>query len=289
MRISIVTDEISADPETAIELGVEWGVRDFELRGFGQKRVPMLSEFEKDRIGELLEEFQAQIVAISPGLFKFPYPTGSRERFPLRTFDYDLYQNWRSARDLIKYHMEELLPKSIEFAKQVGAELIVIFSFHRGVEAEGKAPDELVETLRRAASEADKAGISLVIEPEDEFWADTGARTSELVEAIDHPALAVNWDPGNAIVAGDTPYPDGYSALRQHVRHVHFKDVKLDARGAYTYVLEGDIDWAGQIRALADDGYSGHISVETHMGPKISSAREMTRRLKQLIESVAPD
>ena len=33
VKLAIVTDEISADPETAIELGAEWGIHDFELRG----------------------------------------------------------------------------------------------------------------------------------------------------------------------------------------------------------------------------------------------------------------
>jgi hypothetical protein len=40
MKISIVTDEISSDVETAIELGLEWGVRDFELRGIGFRVCP---------------------------------------------------------------------------------------------------------------------------------------------------------------------------------------------------------------------------------------------------------
>ena len=31
MRISIVTDELSNDPETAFELGLEWGVRDGQV------------------------------------------------------------------------------------------------------------------------------------------------------------------------------------------------------------------------------------------------------------------
>jgi hypothetical protein len=97
MKISLVTDEISADPETAIELGVDWGVHDFELRGFGADRVPNFSAFEKQRIRELLEEFEARIVAISPGLFKIPYPGAKRERFPLRAFDAALYERWQAA------------------------------------------------------------------------------------------------------------------------------------------------------------------------------------------------
>ena len=43
MDISIITDELSGDPETAFELGLEWGVSRFELRGVHDERVPRLS------------------------------------------------------------------------------------------------------------------------------------------------------------------------------------------------------------------------------------------------------
>ncbi len=68
MKIGIITDEISADPETAIELGVEWGIYDYEIRGFGNERVPLFSTYQKERLKELLNEYEVRIIAISPGL-----------------------------------------------------------------------------------------------------------------------------------------------------------------------------------------------------------------------------
>jgi sugar phosphate isomerase/epimerase len=282
MKISIVTDEISADLETAIELGVEWGVRDFELRGFGTERVPLFSDFHRQRVTELLEEFGARVIAISPGLFKCPYPPSRRERFPLQTFDVALYRRWRDAHDLVKYHLEELLPASLDYALTLGARLVIIFGFQQNGQPAGRPPDEVLEALHRAAELAGEAGLSLAVEVEDAFWADTGSHTAALVEAVDHPALGVNWDPGNAYAAGDTPYPDGYRAVREYVKHVHFKDVMRDSSGQYRYVVKGDIDWAGQIKALKADGYGGYISVETHMQPKVASARDMLQRLRSL-------
>jgi sugar phosphate isomerase/epimerase len=283
MKISIVTDEISADPETAIELGVEWGVKDFELRGFGTNRVPLLNPFQKSRIRELLDEFNVKIVAISPGLFKCPFPIGQRERFPLRIFDQALYQQWRQPRDVVKYHQEELLPLSIEYAKEIGAARIIAFSFERSFTSKSIVPDEILIALRQAAEQTGAAGLELVIEVEANFWVDTGKNAAEIMQAVDHPAIGVNWDPGNAIVAGDKPYPDGYGAVRDFVKHVHFKDVAFGADGSYCFALEGDINWAGQISALTADGYTGYISVETHMEPKVRCARAMTERLKRLL------
>jgi sugar phosphate isomerase/epimerase len=289
MKISLVGDEISADAETAVELGVEWGVRAFELRGFGGERVPLLSEFKKARLGELVEEYGLQIVAISPGLFKCPYPTGRRERFPLRTFDTALYGRWRAGQDLVKYHREELLPASIEYARQIGAGLVVVFGFDRVGQPAGPAPDGVLLALQAAAQQAAAAGLQLAVEVEDGFWADTGERTAALLGAVGHPALGANWDPGNAYVAGDDPYPAGYRALRDHVRHVHFKDVARRPDGTLAYVVEGDVDWAGQIAALAADGYQGYISVETHMAPKVKSARAALERLRALIGQASED
>ena len=108
-----------------------------------------------------------------------------------------------------------------------------------------------------------------------------------MMEAINHPALGVNWDPGNAFMAGDTPYPDGYGAVQPWVRHVHFKDAEVDSQGQHRYVQHGQIDWAGQIQALARDDYEGYISVETHLRPKVRVAREELALLRKLIEQAA--
>jgi len=209
-----------------------------------------------------------------------------RGRFPLRTFDNQLYQQWRSGRDLVRYHLEELLPRSIEYALAVGAELIVIFSFENGQHAGGAVPDEILETFDRAAQQAEQAQLQLVIEVEAGFWADTGARTAAIVKAVNRPSLAVNWDPANAFPVGDPVFPSGYEAIRDWVRHVHFKDLTLTREGQVSYQVEGDIPWEAQLRALRRDGYEGYISVETHMAPKVDCARRMTRRLQALIDKV---
>lgn len=285
MRLSIVTDEISSDPETAIELGIGWGVRDFELRGVGVDRVPLLSPFQKDRLRDSLDRFDARLIAISPGLFKCPFPRRVRERLPLESLDHDLHRHWQKARDVVSYHLRELLPRSVEFAKEFGAGVIVAFSFQKEGGEEDVPGEEVLEVLRQAAQVAEQDHIRLAIEVEHGFWADTGARAARIIEGVNHPALGINWDPANAYVAGDTPYPDGYRAVRRHVRHVHFKDVERSSGDAYRYVTEGEIDWAGLIEALAEDHYDGHISVETHMQPKVQAAQAMTERLQKLIEA----
>jgi sugar phosphate isomerase/epimerase len=265
-------------------LAADWGIHALELRGIGAQRVPLFSDFQKQRVRELLDEFDAQVVAISPGLFKFPYPARQRERFPLQVIDAGLYQKWHDARSLVDYHLHELLPASLEYAKEIGAGQVVIFSFARGTEPSDRVPDEILEILASTAQQAEQAGLQLVIEVENQFWADSGKNTAALIKAVNQPALGVNWDPGNSIMAGEIPYPNGYEAVREHVRHVHFKDVSHD--WGYCYAINGVIDWAGQLRALAADGYQGYISVEPHMQPKVASAKALASRLKELMAAV---
>ena len=290
MKLSILTDEVSADPETAIELAKMWGVEAIELRGIGEARYPNVSDFWRARVPELVRESGLPVAALSPGLFKIPYPQPpAPETRILRWEDAMVFDRYSSADALVRFHLEELLPDTIAAAKQLGAGVIVCFSFDRGheVSPDEPVPDAVIDVLRDAARKVGEAGLTLAVEAEHICWGDTGVRTAELVRRVGHPALGVNWDPANAYRAGeDHPYPEGYGAVRDLVRHVHYKDAAADPRtGVRGFVFDGVVDWAGQITALKRDGYRGYISVETHVRPKVESARRSVERLRALIES----
>jgi sugar phosphate isomerase/epimerase len=284
IRISAVTDEISADPETAIELGTQWGIRDFELRGYFTDRVPVFSSYQKKHLQDILQTFGARIIAIGPGLFKIPFPSKTASRASLSWLDKSEYDRWEQSQRLADYHLNELLPQSLDYANELGAQLVLIFGFDRSGAPAGEAPQELLEYLFKAAERARAANLKLLIENEAGFWADTGERTSRIIRSIDHPALGVNWDPGNAFYAGDVPYPNGFSALRGMVQHVHYKDAARNEQGMPYYCHEGKIDWDGQVRHLFKDGYDGYISIETHMTPKVAAAGVALKRLRALFE-----
>ena len=128
---------------------------------------------------------------------------------------------------------------------------------------------------RRCAALADRGararGFVIGLENEHACNVGTGAEAARMLAAVDHPALGLIWDPANASILGETPYPDGYAALpHDRIIHVHAKDCIVHGH-APTWGPLGDmaIDWAGQIDALARDGYRGAISLETHWrGPK---------------------
>lgn len=289
MKISIVTDEVSADLETSLELAKDWGLDAVELRGIGMQRYPNVADLWQARVPELIQESGLPVAALSPGLFKIPYP---RPQTPdtriLRWEDALVFERNQKAEALVRYHLETLLPASIAAAQKLGARIIVCFSFDRGPEVSPlePVPQEVIDVLKEAARQVQTAGLTLAVEVEHICWGDNGARTAKIVEKVGNPALGINWDPANAYRAGeDRPYPEDYAAVRDLVRHVHFKDACTDARtGERRFVFEGGVDWAGQIKALIRDGYEGFISVETHVRPKVQMARRSLERLRNLIE-----
>lgn len=289
MKISLITDEISSDPETAIELGVEWGVHHFELRGYFTDRAPSFSEYQKQRLRDLMDNYPAQIIAIGPGLFKIPYPPRQAPRAALGWLDRSGYESWSAAQGLVRYHLEELLPRSLDYANELGAKKVIIFGFDRAGAPAGELPEEILNILYLATERARLAGLELVLENEAGFWADTGKHSAQMVRAINHSSLSINWDPGNAFFAGDEPFPAGYSEVRGLVGHVHFKDAARDPVGEPQYVLHGQINWIGQIQALISDGYDGYISIETHIRPKVTAARSSLERLRALISAPQDD
>jgi sugar phosphate isomerase/epimerase len=283
MKISIVTDEVSSDLETALEIIRAWDIHAVELRAVGAQRVPQISEYWEVRLPQLLEEFGLSVAAISPGLFQAP-PPGRAAGEMLFSRRGDMHRVTRELEDeaLRDHHVTRLLPDSIEAAKRLGARSIVCFSFARMDHTEGEcASDEVIQVLRHAADRVAAAGLRLNIEVSEPT-----RRSADACRRVNHPALGINWDPGNAFIGGeDDVFPSGFELARPWIRHVHFKDGRFDpVTGEREWVVDGIIDWAGAFAALKQDGFDGYISVETHVRPKVASSLRLLRRLRALVE-----
>lgn len=278
---AIVTDELSDSPETAFELGLEWGVRHFELRGMHDARVPRLSATQRRRLLRAIRDFDVRISAISPGLFKIPLPPDSAQSSNLAWMDREFHDAWADAEALLRDHVERLLQESLEFAVASGAQHLIAFSFHRGGRPSGRAPGRIADVLAHAAELAQSANVSLIIENEESHWANTGALSAALIAATGAP-IGINWDPANALIDGDTPWPDGYAACRHLVRNVHFKDARVHADNSWELLADGDVDWAGQVMALEEDGYAGCVAMEPHLWPSVASVRSALSRFNAL-------
>jgi sugar phosphate isomerase/epimerase len=81
-------------------------------------------------------------------------------------------------------------------------------------------------TLTRMEQVAARHRVYLCIEPHGVFTK-TSVGLLRIVELVPSPWIAVNWDTGNSYLAGaEDPY-EALAAVRDHVRHVHAKDIDV--------------------------------------------------------------
>lgn len=279
-KISLVTDEISSDFETSVELCADWGIKNVEIRGVGDERIGSHTPYIAYHIKKITQAFGVKVVAMSPGIFKCSHFAPVPEGFTvLKWQDRVTHDENLRLKNMIEKQVTEVFPRTLEFAQEIGCKKILLFSFNKPEGITGECPDYLLDYFRRICEQARGTGVGLVIENEHICYGDTALRTKKLIETIGCPELKINWDPGNSYYASEIPFPDAYNQIKDMVGHVHMKDAITRPDGTMEYVVKGCIDWEGQLKALIDNKYDGYLSIETHCRPKIRSAYDTLQRI----------
>ncbi len=282
LRIAAITDEFAADLETAVRSMVSVGMTGAELRMLGGRNVVDLTDGELERELGVLREAGLEVVSVASPLLKCVLP-GAPEVDA--RFQQDVFASRHTFED-----QERLAERTFEIARLAGARIVRVFSYWRVVRPEAVF-GQVVDGLRQLAERAAERGLVIGLENEAACNIATGAETAQVLRAVEHPALGVVWDPANALVAGETPFPDGYRSLpKGRVVHVHAKDCFVDGTTPRFGPLgECGVDWKGQIAALCADGYAGWISLETHWkgpeGNKKLGSEICGRALRSLVEA----
>jgi sugar phosphate isomerase/epimerase len=270
IRPAVITDEISQEFERALDVMLEYGVRDAELRGLWGTNVMDLTSAQLERAKAALEARGMRVCSIASPIYKCNlYPEGTNpENRPLHL-----------AADRSLDQQLTLLERGIELCRYFNTNLIRVFAFWRQREITEQVIADIVAALKPAVRRAEQTGIVLGLENEHACLLGTGRETAAVLKAISSEHLRAIWDPGNAYFLGEAPYPEGYEAIRAYVTHVHIKDAGRgpDGKPRWMIVGEGEIDFAGQIRALARDGYQGLLSLETHYKPASGDPEEGSR------------
>jgi sugar phosphate isomerase/epimerase len=278
-RISIINDEISQDFGHACEVATrEFGMGWIELRSMWKKNIVTLDEKEVAEAKRILDRFQLKVTDIASPLFKVDWPGAPKSRF----------HEEGSFGAEFTLDQDEVLEHAIEMAKAFQTDRVRCFDFLR---LDDPAPYRAAinDKLLQAANKAGQKGITLVLENENSCNTATGAEAAKVLEAVKSPHLMLNWDPGNAVTMGETPYPDGYKLLpKERIGHCHCKDAVRKGKG-YDWAPMGGglIDWAGQFAALRRDGYHFAVSLETHWnggGSPEESSRKSWAGMKKLLQ-----
>ncbi|MFF7940245.1 sugar phosphate isomerase/epimerase family protein [Nocardia gamkensis] len=238
MRLAVIGDEIAQDIEVVAEVAAAAGAVGVEIRSVADRAPGMLTRSRLRRIGNVLDARGLTVAGYAPPAFKCPLPRTDEEYAAV-------------ADELRKFTQQ---------AAVLGAPHIRIFTFWRDGE-----PDPVV-----AARAADR--VLAEVRSDIPFVVETGTRTNtptmrhvlEFLEALSFPGIGILWDPGNTVFSGwdPAPFPDDYAAGRTLIRHVHVKDPA--GMNGYVRIGSGDLPWPAILQRLAEDGYTGYLSLETH-------------------------
>jgi sugar phosphate isomerase/epimerase len=257
--IAAISDEFSPTLETALAVMQEIGMRAVELRTVSGKNLVDLTDAELDRVAGQVEEAGFRVVAIASPLLKCVLPDSP----PLdMRFQHDVFASKHTFDDQAR-----LAERAFVIARRLGAKIVRVFSFWRTVRPE-ECFDGIVRELEKLAGEAARHGLIVGLENEHACNIATAAETKRVLDCLKHPNLQVVWDPANAYVSGENPFPTGYRLLpADRIAHVHAKDCHLEGHTPVWGPLgTRGIDWKGQVAALVEDGYKGYLSLETHWG-----------------------
>ncbi|MEP6536959.1 MAG: sugar phosphate isomerase/epimerase family protein [Bryobacteraceae bacterium] len=257
LRIAAITDEFSPDLSIALDPMAAIGMTGAELRVVFGKNIMNLDVDELNLAKELLEAKRMEVVAIASPLLKCVLPSGGDVD---TRFQQDIFASKHTFED-----QPRLTEHAFVVAKKMGAPVIRVFSYWRTVDPE-KCFDGIVTALTNLAEAAAKEGLIIGLENEHACNIGTAAETARILDVVKHPNLKLVWDPANALVGGETPFPYGYGLLpKDRIVHVHAKDCHMEGhKPVWGPLGTRSVDWKGQIAALLADGYSGYLSLETH-------------------------
>lgn len=282
MELAVITDEIDADLGHALDVMAEYDAHGAELRNLWDKNIADAPRDYWQRAKDLLDAKGMHVVGIASPFFKCDMPgeEASGPTGPLHS---------ASARGL--GDQIALLEHCIEAARFFDTNLIRVFSFWKRGPLTPEIEEQIVDAFAEPAAIAERAGIILGLENEHACYLGTGAQAARVLAEINSPAVRALWDPGNAFMGGEVPFPTGYEAVRPFVTHVHVKDAVMPPgalQPEWTVVGGGEIDYPGQIAALRADGYPGYLSLETHWnggGSKEASSRACLEGLQTLLSN----
>jgi sugar phosphate isomerase/epimerase len=238
--LSGFADEIDPDPEVQCQVLDDLGIRYVELRSAWDVNVLDLTDDQVTEVKRVLDAHGIRVSSIGSPLGKV------------------------NIADDLDAHLRRT-DRAVEVAQVLGAPYIRVFSFFLTADQRPEDHrDEVVRRMRAMAERAAAGGVVLLHENEKEIFGDVPERVHDLVTAVDSPALRLAWDSANYVQCGVVPFPEAYELLRPYTDYVQVKDAVL-ATGEVVPAGEGDGRLRETVRALADDGYEGFVSMEPHL------------------------
>jgi sugar phosphate isomerase/epimerase len=260
-KIGVISDEISQDFDHACYVATkDFGLHFVELREVWGKNLQVISDAEIAEAQKILAKYSLTVTDISSPLYKVNWPGAPVSQYMTK-------EDMHGADEVSFKHQHEVLDRSISLAKQFNTNKVRCFDFWR-IDDVRPYRAAINEVLQNAAEHAAKQNVMLVLENEFACNTATGREAAATLAGVPSRNLALNWDPGNAVMRGELDaFPNGWDVLpKERIHHCHVKNAVKDSTGKIVWspVDIGYIDWAAQFRALEGIGYSDAVNLETH-------------------------
>jgi len=249
-RLATFTDEISTDLARACAVCNEFSVHGAELRRVWDTTA---QDFKPDEVREaarIIADHGMAVCSIGSGFGKCDLDD------PKQVSD----------------HMD-LLRRAADVGLELGCTLVRGFAFWDRDQVDEKPWDRMLAAYEPVPDILEDKGIILGLENEAACYVGTSVHTRTFLDRLGCERVKAIWDPANHVQdpqGRDVPaYPDGYALIRDDMVHVHVKDAAPGPDGGMPNVFlgMGICRWTEQLQAFKNDGYEGHISLETHVNP----------------------
>lgn len=242
MKLSFITDEVTQCFEDAVRFAMENGLAGLELRSVEDTPIDAVPAETLRAWRRRLDAADLSVCGLAGSFYKCsPEP------------------------DAIEAELQKL-ERLCDAADILGCETLRGFAFF--APPEGPLPAEtLVPYFKRPVEILQRRGKTLLLEADPSVNTSNHAALARLLQAVGSPRVRAIFDPGNCLYdpLGESPFPDGYEAIRPWFAHVHIKDAVRGAQDTRCVkVGDGQVNYPALLRRLAADGYDRWLSMETH-------------------------
>ena len=264
MRLSIFTDELGVDITDGIDIIRSWGLRcvDFRGRVYG-KHFEGLDADELKRLRALVDDSEMTVACLQSSLAKVHLPGADR----------------------VAAEMDKL-EAIIRAADALDCRMVRAFYFWQPPEGMRgvlhQQPDKLQAVMDMAGpmfERAKQAGLVLAFE-------NCGCTVPEclaVLDALGVPEFGLAWDCANEYRGEGEPKGDALAERLRRSRCIHVK-----ASGAVRGLASVDVPYERLLLDLAEHGFDGPVSIETHNPDKSVDNVEMSRRVLDRLNGAWP-
>lgn len=292
MKVSIITDQIDQDLETALQVAKEHGYKYVELHNVFSKSIESCNFVEVEEIQRLLEKYDMKVSCIASTVF-FLCPLYDDDKVSL--FNEEFKTVTGNVEDHLLYFAH-----ACSIAKQLNCSYIRLFPFRfpDNKKPPFGTPEEqqlIIDNIKKAVNIAEKHNITIVLENCPYSRLPKGMMTIQVIKAINSPHLRLLWDPANAFRAYVQNVPQEYltgtlqdelEAIYPYIGHIHIKDYRYDTTSEsnfiHTALLEGDIQYEPIFDYLKENKYDLTVSLEPEVD--YESTLSCMDTLKTIIE-----